>query len=104
VGQKGEMGRRSVPFYGGSAARAERKGAGGSGVQRHVEGKIGNREGSPSMMGTAQVASIGPWPAGVGGAIAARQARAADRLDRATSGPVGSGWVREGVGQRSTGR
>jgi hypothetical protein len=31
------------------------------------------------------------------------RARVADRRDRATSGPVGSNWVREGVSERERG-
>jgi hypothetical protein len=34
---------------------------------------------------------------GEGGGARATRERVADKRDRATSGPVGSGWVREGV-------
>jgi hypothetical protein len=89
-------------FYGCSVARAERKTGRGSGVQRHVEGKMGKREGPQAWRGTARVPSIIPRLAGTGGAVAARQGRAAgrERLRGGTErhwGPVGSDWVWEGV-------
>jgi hypothetical protein len=43
----------------------------GSGVQRRVEGKTGQREGAPGAAGTARVAGISPRPAGAGGAVVA---------------------------------
>jgi hypothetical protein len=41
---------------------------------------------------------------GVGGGARRPGACAADRQGRVKSGPGGSGWVREGVGQCGTGR
>jgi hypothetical protein len=87
-------------FYGGSVVRAERKGAQGSGVSATWRAGTGKREGASGTARITRVARIGPRPAGVGDAVAARQGRVVarerrwrERLSGGTGrrrGPVGS--------------
>jgi hypothetical protein len=90
---KGEKrdGRQPMPFM-----VAPRGGGGGSGVGATGRVGTGKREGAPGVVGIAQAAGIGPRPVGVGGA--AQQGRAADRRDRATTGPGGQRLGVGGVG------
>jgi hypothetical protein len=80
-------------FYGGSAWRG-----GGSGVGATWRAGTGKREGAPGVVGIAQAAGIDPRPVGVGGAVVPQQGRAADRQDRATTGPGGQRLGVGGVG------
>jgi hypothetical protein len=61
------------PFKGGRWDTTEEA----EGVGRRVEGGTGEREGARERRGMAQVAGIGPRPAGVGSDVAARQWREA---------------------------
>jgi hypothetical protein len=74
-GRKGETGRRSAPFYGGSAAWAERKGAGDPGAAGDSSG--GRHQPPAGGRRCCRVTGEGDG------------ARAADRRDRTTSGPGG---------------
>jgi hypothetical protein len=75
-------------FYGCSVARAERKTGRGSGVRRHVEGKMGKRERAPGAARDSSAPDIG-HATGEGGEARATRTRAADKRDQATSGPGG---------------
>jgi hypothetical protein len=69
--EKGGRGRWPMAFYGGPVARAERKkGAGGSGVRRRLEGKTEKREHPPGTAGDSSGGRYRPRPAGTGGAVA----------------------------------
>jgi hypothetical protein len=69
---------------------------------------MGQREGGQGLAtwtGTTRTRRLQAAPIAAGGARLASaaateedgRARVADRRDRATSGPVGNGWVQEGV-------
>jgi hypothetical protein len=83
-GGKGEQGGGRRPLWRLGGADGEERGqVEGSGVQRHVEGKIGKRDWAPGghvRWGTGDPAC----------------ARLIDGVGR-HRGPVGIGWVREGV-------
>jgi hypothetical protein len=53
----------------------------GSGVRRHMDGKMGKREGPQARWGTARAADNSPRPVGEGGAVATRQGRRQDASD-----------------------
>jgi hypothetical protein len=57
----------------------EKKKGRGSGVQRRVEEKTGNREGAWVRRGIARVVGISPRPVGAGSTVAVRQERATRR-------------------------
>jgi hypothetical protein len=83
-------------FYGCSVARAERKTGRGSGVRRHVEGKMGKRERAPGAAGDSSAPDISTRQ----GRAARRERRGRERLTSGTRrhrGLVGGGWVQKGV-------
>jgi hypothetical protein len=106
-GGKGKQDGGRPPFLWRLSGAVERKGGRGSEGRRRVEGKWGRDGGPRARRGIARVTGISPRPAGTGGAIAARQGRATGRERRwherliggigRHRGPVGSGWVQEGV-------
>jgi hypothetical protein len=92
------MGWRSTPFYGGSAAQAESKGAGvrGSaprggenGEERGASGKVGNSSGGRHRPPAGGCGWRRCRVTGEGGGARATWARAVDKRDRATSVPGG---------------
>jgi hypothetical protein len=70
-------GRWSVAFERARArSKGEKREAGGSGLGATWRLGMGKKEGAQARWGTAQVAGIGPRPAGAGGGVATRQWRA----------------------------